>query len=267
MIDESHLIFTSSYRIGAMSKALKKIKAYSDGKALAYLKKNMQLVKESTESKPKVSFKDSHICKGCGKPLSQCTCSTDGKEDVDFESLTEADTPTQQSISFDDFLSKCDIDSNFTKRLLSGIKKVFPDYYNTMASKSYTFDDIAKVLNSLGVKMPDDVYKTDQPTNKETTTSAPTTECIDAGGATQASSIGQHKINPTKSEEDKLDEEKEDLDNLPSYVADGEGFNKWYETYENASNGDKEKMWNKLTPIQKKQVNAYSAMLAHGVDD
>lgn len=41
------------------------------------------------------SFKDSHICQGCGNPLSQCTCDVDTKEeDIDFDNIEECTQPS-----------------------------------------------------------------------------------------------------------------------------------------------------------------------------
>lgn len=54
---------------------------------------------------------------------------------------------------------------------------------------------------------------------------------------------------------------------LPEYVPAGNGFNAWCAAYQNASREDKAEMWDKLTPNQKKSVNAYMAAVRHGVND
>lgn len=54
---------------------------------------------------------------------------------------------------------------------------------------------------------------------------------------------------------------------LPEYAAAGKGFNDWYEAYQSASREDKAEMWGKLTPQQKRSVNAYIAVIRHGVND
>lgn len=46
---------------------------------------------------------------------------------------------------------------------------------------------------------------------------------------------------------------------LPEYAPAGKGFNDWYEVYQSASREDRADMWSKLTPNQKKSVNAYMA--------
>lgn len=159
---------TSDKSVSDIARTVTGIQKHSEGRALAYLKKNMKLVKESIENdddeeviksivrdvnrkgldrdseeyinqieselkKKNISvdadqlgsiivgldeslddptmtteevedfyskelsegnsFKDSHICQGCGNPLSQCTCDTDTKEeDIDFNALEEGYT-------------------------------------------------------------------------------------------------------------------------------------------------------------------------------
>ena len=51
----------------------------------------------------KVNFKDVHICKGCGKPLSQCTCKIE-IEDKDMEECTQPSSVGQHKTSCIDLI-------------------------------------------------------------------------------------------------------------------------------------------------------------------
>lgn len=78
---------SSDKTVSDVARTVTGIQKHSDGRALAYLKKNMKLVKTTIEESS--SFKDHHICQGCGKPLSQCTCEVQ-EEDIDFDNLEES---------------------------------------------------------------------------------------------------------------------------------------------------------------------------------
>lgn len=88
------------------------------------------------------SFKDSHICQGCGKPLSQCTCDVDTKEeDIDFDNIEECTQPSSvgqyKSDSIDlineDIISE---DSLINKDLVKNLM-------------SYSKDEISKAVNQI----------------------------------------------------------------------------------------------------------------------
>lgn len=50
-------------------------------------------------------------------------------------------------MSFDEFLSNCFMQGgNWTKMLMTGIKNLFPEYYEQMPDITYQFEDIVKIL-------------------------------------------------------------------------------------------------------------------------
>lgn len=67
------------------------------------LDESKELDKETEEDTEKVNFKDVHICKGCGKPLSQCTCKAEG-EDEDIEECTQPSSVGQHKTASIDLL-------------------------------------------------------------------------------------------------------------------------------------------------------------------
>ena len=80
----------SPYTIDQMFHKVTKMRGYSEGRALAFMKKNMIGKRvESLVVEGKNPFKDKHICDGCGNPLSQCTCKVQEEEEVE-EALTES---------------------------------------------------------------------------------------------------------------------------------------------------------------------------------
>lgn len=118
----------------------------------------------------KVSFKDVHICDGCGKPLSQCTCEVDSDEDK-----------VNEELSLDE-----SVDNNSRSEVIHLLTKI-----NTEASEAlYKFkemDDAGEARDILYYLLKD----TDYVINYITEVIG---ESLDYSGATQPSSIGQHKL-------------------------------------------------------------------------
>lgn len=99
----------SPYSIDQMFNKINGMLKYSSGKALQFIKKNMNGVKvESmvtkvnkenlfleldTHSAKDTSLKKNHICSGCGKTLDQCTCEVEDEDKVN-EALTESSLGT-----------------------------------------------------------------------------------------------------------------------------------------------------------------------------
>lgn len=53
-----------------------------------------------------------------------------------------------------EFLKHCTAcGGNWTSMLLSGIKEVFPEYWKAMPDVTYTFEDVIKHLEFLGIKI------------------------------------------------------------------------------------------------------------------
>lgn len=59
-------------------------------------------------------------------------------------------------MTFDEFLGGCFMQGgNWTKMLMTGIKNLFPDYWEQMPDKTYEFEDIVEILRrDLGIIMP-----------------------------------------------------------------------------------------------------------------
>lgn len=83
---------STEYSIDQMVQKVISIMRYSHGKALAFIKKNMDVVKESKvlEIKESNPFKSSFVCQECGNTLDQCTCNIE-YEDTVCESITDDD--------------------------------------------------------------------------------------------------------------------------------------------------------------------------------
>lgn len=59
---------------------------------------------------------------------------------------------------FDEFLNHCFMQGgNWAKMLMTGIKNLFPEYFEEMEDRTYTFEELCNILvNDLGIKIKED---------------------------------------------------------------------------------------------------------------
>lgn len=110
----TYVITNSDISIDQMISKLKGIMKYSHGKALAFLKRNSKLFKESKVLELKDScnpFKSSFICQECGKPLDQCICDIEDEDRVDEE--FSSSSATQSSSVSGHKMSSIDLIPNY----------------------------------------------------------------------------------------------------------------------------------------------------------
>lgn len=110
----TYVITNPDMSVDQMINKIKGIMRYSHGKALAFLKKNTKLVRESKILELKDScnpFKSSFICQGCGKPLDQCTCDIEDEDRVDEEFSSSSATQSSSVSSYK--MSSIDLIPNY----------------------------------------------------------------------------------------------------------------------------------------------------------
>ncbi len=60
----------------------------------------------------------------------------------------------KQDMDMQEFLTGCTAcGGNWSAKLLSGIKKFFPEYYNKMEDRRYNSQELCHILDGLGVKI------------------------------------------------------------------------------------------------------------------
>lgn len=175
---------STEYSIDQMVQKVIGIMRYSHGKALAFIKKNMDVVKESKvlEIKESNPFKSHFVCQVCGNTLDQCTCDIED-EDVLHESITDDNVdPYNKSIivktydyesQLEDLLSHikhlADIGHSFIIEVDPGSEK-----YN----QTFWIDgDGSFRISTLDIQTPEDLE-----------------EDFSSCSATQSSSISGHKV-------------------------------------------------------------------------
>lgn len=167
--------------------------------------------KSDSEDNKTVRFQDVHLCQGCGKPLSQCTCTIDENlidedliEDLNFDNVDEQGFSLETENTLEDSVATWYIGDNPDDELGDDIPKdlTFGQVYDALKDgteiysvigandsivRERVFSELSKIL-----KVPyDDIYDLWLGVEESLKN---VNEDFSAGSATQASSVGQHKV-------------------------------------------------------------------------